>query len=60
MPFGLKNASSAVQRAMRINLQNSQFHDVKTYVGDIKEEARQLARSLRDLSKVFNNLCITP
>ena len=40
MPFGLKNASSAVQRAMRINLQNSQFHDVKTYVGDIKEEAR--------------------
>ena len=60
MPFGLKNAGSAFQRTMRINLQNSQSHDVETNIGDIEEEARQPAPSLRDLSEVFNNLRLTP
>ena len=59
MPFGLHNAGSSFQRAIRITLDSQVGRNVEAYIDDLVIKSRDRTILLEDLSETFNNLRTT-
>lgn len=56
MPFGLKNAGSTYQWAMRIAMGSQIGRNMEAYIDDIAKTRHQ-DTLLQDLEETFSNLC---